>query len=285
MKLKLDKRISRSTGGSAAILLFLTVLSAFMFLPLLYTVLQSLKPIDEIFVFPPRFFVKRPTLMNYRLLFSLTSSLWVPFSRYLFNSIFIASICTAIQVIIASMAAYPLAKHDFPGKKLIFGVVVLSLLFAYDVVFLPQYILVSSLRLVDTYLALIFPVAAFPLGLYLMRQNLIAFPDSLLEAARIDGAREAKLFWGIIMPSMKPVWMTMIVFSFGGLWGRSDASFIYSEEMKNLITLLGQLSGGGIARAGVSAATAVIMILPPIAIFILTQSNVIETMANSGMKE
>jgi ABC transporter, permease protein len=277
--------VSRSTGGNLAIILLLCLAGVVMMLPLVYTVLQSLKPLDEIFIYPPRFWVRRPTLANFKNLFVLTSNLWVPFSRYLFNSLFITVVCTGIQVVFASMAAYPLAKHSFPGKSLIFNLVVLSLLFTGEVVFLPQYILVSSMRLVDTYWALILPSAAYSLGLYLMRQNLMSYPDTVLEAARIDGAKESTIFWRIIMPSMKPVWLTMVVFAFGALWNRSDSNFIYSEEMKNLITLLGQLSSGGVARAGVGAATSVVMIIPPILIFIITQSNVMETMASSGMKE
>lgn len=285
MKLRIHRRVSRSTGGNLAIILLLCLAGVVMMLPLVYTVLQSLKPLDEIFIYPPRFWVRRPTLANFKNLFVLTSNLWVPFSRYLFNSLFITVVCTGIQVVFASMAAYPLAKHSFPGKSLIFNLVVLSLLFTGEVVFLPQYILVSSMRLVDTYWALILPSAAYSLGLYLMRQNLMSYPDTVLEAARIDGAKESTIFWRIIMPSMKPVWLTMVVFAFGALWNRLDSNFIYSEEMKNLITLLGQLSSGGVARAGVGAATSVVMIIPPILIFIITQSNVMETMASSGMKE
>ena len=240
---------------------------------------------EELFIFPPRFWVVRPTLSNFKNLFLLTENLWVPFSRYLFNSFFVVIICTVLQVIIASMAAYPLAKHQFPGKKLIFNLVVLSLLFAGEVTFLPQYILISSMNMIDTFWALILPSAAYSLGLYLMRQNLMGFPDSILEASRIDGASEATVFWKIVMPSMKPVWLTMVVFSFGSLWSRSDTNYIYSEQRKNLITLLTQISSGGIARAGVGAAISVLLMLPPIVIFIITQSNVIETMTSSGLKE
>lgn len=278
-------RVSRSFGGDLAIVLFLALLSVLMMLPLVYTVLQSLKPMEELFIFPPRFTVDRPSLGNFRDLFLLTGDLWVPFSRYFFNSFFVVTVCTVLQVVIASMAAYPLAKHEFPGKKALFGMVVLSLLFTGEVVFLPQYILIAKLHMVDTYLALILPSAAYSLGLYLMRQNLMGLPDPILEAARIDGAPERTIFWHIVMPAMRSVWLTMVVFSFGGLWSRTDTNFIYSEEKKNLITLLGQISSGGIARAGVSAATAVLLMVPPIVIFILTQSNVIEAMTSSGMKD
>ena len=183
------------------------------------------------------------------------------------------------------MAAYPLAKHDFFGKNFFFQLIVLALLFTADVLALPQYILISWLGWVDTYWALILPSGAYTLGVYLMRQNMIGFPDSILESARIDGASEAICFWKIIIPSMKSVWMTMIVFSFGAMWSRSDTTYIYTEQLKGLPTLLSQISASGIARQGVSAATSVILIIPPILIFIITQSNVIESMANSGLKD
>lgn len=279
------KKISRSNGGTAMILLFLCLLSLLMIIPFVYALLQSLKPIEEIFVYPPRFWVVRPTLNNFAALFRSASELWVPFSRYVFNSLSIAAVCTAIQVVLASMAAYPLAKHSFRGRDVLFNIIVLSLLFTGEVLFLPQYLLVSVLGLTDTYWSLILPTMAYPLGLYLMRQNMLSFPDSVLEAARIDGAPERVIFWKIVLPNMKAPLMTMIVFSFSAMWGRSDASFIYSEELKGLPTLLTQLSAAGIARAGVGAASTVLLMIPPVIVFILTQSRVIEAMTNSGMKE
>ncbi len=285
MSIRVRNGVRRSIGGNMTVVIMLSLLGAVMILPLLYMVLQSLKPLEEIYIFPPRFWVKNPSFNNYKNLMTLTSDLWVPFSRYLFNSLFVTGICTVIQVLFASMAAYPLAKGDFLGKNFLFNLVVLSLMFTYEVVFLPQYMMISALGWTDTFLALIVPSAAYPLGLYLMRQNLLSFPDSILEAARIDGASEAKLFWRILMPSMKAVWMTMIVFSFGALWGRSDTSYIYSEQLKSLPTLLSQLSASGVARMGVGAATSVVLVIPPILVFIITQSNVLETMASSGMKD
>ncbi len=183
------------------------------------------------------------------------------------------------------MAAYPLSKYEFRGKNATFQLIVTALLFTGEVVFLPQYILISWFRMLDSYWALILPSLAYPLGLYLMRQNMIGFPDSVIEAARIDGAPERIVFWKIVMPNMKPVWMTMIVFSFGAIWSRSDTSYIYSEQLKGLPSLLTQISASGIARAGAGAAATVILMIPPILIFLLTQSKVIETMANSGLKE
>ena len=280
-----SRKLSRSNGGSIVIMLFLLVLAAIMVLPLLYVVLQAFKPLEELFIFPPRFWVKSPTMENFRQLMNVTSNLWVPFSRYLFNSVFITLLCTVIQVVFASMAAYPLAKNEFVGKQFIFGMVVISLLFTYEVTFIPQYLILSSFRLINTFLSLICTAAAFPMGLYLMRQNLLLFPDSILESARIDGATEAVVFWKIIMPANKTVWMTMAMFSFNGMWNRSDSAYIYDEQLKSLPTLLSQIAAGGISRMGVGAATSLLLIIPPIIVFLLTQSRVMETMANSGMKD
>lgn len=285
MSVYAKERIGRSKIGNSMVLVFLSLAGIVMVIPLLFTVLQSIKPMEEIFIFPPRFWVNRPTLNNFTNLFMLASDLWVPFSRYLFNSLFVTVASTVMQVVFASMAAYPLAKHNFMGKAFFFNLVVFALLFSYDVVFIPQYIFISKLGWADKYISLILPSAAYSLGLYLMRQNLLGFPDSILESARIDGAKEATVFWKIVMPSMKAVWLTMIVFSFGTLWSRTDTTFIYSEQLKSLPTLLQQISASGIARMGVGSATSVILIIPPILIFIITQSNVMETMAKSGMKE
>lgn len=279
------KKINRSNGGTLVILLFLSLMAALMMIPFIYAILQSLKPLEEIFVFPPRFWVTRPTLNNFSALFSSASELWVPFSRYVFNSLFLAIVCTVIQVIFASMAAYPLSKCQFKGRNFLFNIVVISLMFTGEVLFLPQYLLVSVLGLTDSYWAMIIPSMAYPLGLYLMRQNMISLPDSLIEAAKLDGASEGVIFWKIVMPNMKAPMMTMVVFAFGAMWGRSDTTLIYSEQLKGLPTLLGQLSSAGIARAGVGAASAVLLMIPPIIVFVLTQSQVIEAMTNSGMKD
>ena len=285
MKLHTRNKLSRSRLGNLVVLVLLAAMGVFTAIPFLFSIVQSIKPVDELFVYPPRLTVSRPTLDNFAVLFNLTSSTWVPVSRYLFNSVFLTVFCTAIQVVFASMAAYPLAKHKFPGQKVFFNMVVLSLLFTNEVTFIPLYIMLSSMHLINSYMALILPVAAFPLGLYLMRQNLLGFPDSVIESARIDGAKEATIFWHVIMPSNRAVWMTMLMFSFSSMWNRSDTAFIYTEAKKSLPTILAQLSSAGIARMGVGAAISVFMILPPILIFLITQSGVMETMANSGMKE
>ena len=279
------KKLNRSTGGNVVLFLVLLVGGAFMALPLVYAVVQSIKPMVELFIFPPRFTVRRPTLDNFRMLISVASNLWVPFERYLFNSVFVSLVGTVGHVLLASMAAYPLAKHKFPGSKILFNVIVLSLLFSNQVTYLPQYIVMARAGLIDSYWSIILPSFAMTLGLYLMKQFMEQIPDTVLEAARIDGASETRICFQIVMPQVRPAWLTLIIFAFQSIWNQTGLSFIFSEEYKLLPTILRQISAGGIARAGVSSAATMLLIIPPILTFLITQSSVIETMAHSGMKD
>lgn len=279
------KRINRSLKGDLALLFWLLVLGAFMILPFIYSIVQSLKPVEELFLFPPRFFVRRPTLENYEMLFKLAGNLWVPFGRYALNSILVAAIVTSAHVILSSMAAFPLAKVKFPGSNLIFRVVLMSLLFVSQVTGIMQYVLMARAHMIDTFWALILPSVAAPLGLFLMKQFMMQIPEPMLEAAYIDGARPIYTWWHIVMPNVKPAWLTLSVFAFQSAWGITGGSFIYNESLKTLPTILSQIAASGIARAGVGAASAVVLMLPPAVLFIFTQSKIIETMTHSGIKE
>lgn len=286
IKLNHSRSKARSLGGNIVVLLLLVVLGLFMALPLIYVVASSLKPFEEIFIFPPRFFVRRPTLSNFSDLFILSSSLWVPFSRYIFNSVFVTVAATFFHVLFASMAAYPLAKKNFPFKSLIFSVVVISLMFVSQVTFIPQYIIMANLNWIDTYLALILPPVGSALGLFLMKQFMEQIPTSLLEAARIDGASEYRIVFRIVMPNVKPAWLTLVIFSFQSIWANPALTFIYSEDMKMLPAAINQIvTGNTVARMGVGMAATVFLMLPPLILFILLQSRVIETMAHAGIKD
>ncbi|MDD2393398.1 MAG: carbohydrate ABC transporter permease [Eubacteriales bacterium] len=279
------KKISRSGWGNLLVLVFLLLLAAFSILPFIFAILQSFKPLDEIFIFPPRFFVNRPSLENYYLLSQLTKNMWVPFSRYSFNSVFVSITATVLHVVFASMCAYPLAKFKIPGSKMIFNVIVLSLLFTGEVTAIPSFILMSRTGMINNYLALILPPVASSLGLFLMKQFIEQMPDSIIEAARVDGSGNFRTLFSVVMPSVRPAWLTLIIFSFQGVWNREGLEFIYNEELKMLPTVLRQITSSGIARSGAAAAAAVLLMIPPITIFILSQSNIIETMAHSGIKE
>lgn len=278
-------RLNRSLGGNIAVFAFLIIVAAFMSLPLIYTAFNAFKPLDELFIFPPRLFVRNPTLDNFADLFTLMSNSWVPFSRYILNTVIITVAGVAGHVIFASAAAYPLAKHDFPGKGLLFGVVVLSLMFSGNVTAIPNYMIISALGINNTYLAIIFPAFASSLGLYLMKQFMEQIPDSLLESARLEGASEMKIFWIIVMPNVKPAWLTLMILMFQSLWGNSGSSFLRSEQLKPLSYALNQIVQGGIARAGAASAVGLLLMSVPITLFIINQSRVIETMTTSGMKE
>ena len=279
------KRLNRKIGGDIAIFIFLALVGAFMLLPFVYSIVQSIKPMSEIFIFPPRFFVRDPTLENFSSLFQMVNTAWVPFLRYLFNSLFVSLVATAAHVILASMAAFPLAKFRFPGSNLLFQIIVVSLLFTTEVTALPLYIVMAELHLIDTYMALIFPAIGASLGLFLMKQFMTSIPDSMIEAARVDGAKTFYIFCKIVMPNVKPAWLTCVIFAFQSIWNNDGSQFIYDEAYKTLPTLFRQISEGGIARAGVSAAAAVLLMIPPIVIFVASQGQVMETMAHSGMKD
>ena len=283
---KLSKhKVNRSKAGTAAIIGFLSYFAILSALPLYYMLVQSFKPLDELWVFPPRFYVINPTLKNFTDLFSLMGNSTVPFMRYIFNTIFITTVGTAGQVVFSSMCAYPLAKHDFPGAKIYFKVIIYSLMFSASVTAIPAYLIVAKLGWIDTYLAILVPLLGNTLGLYLMKQFMEQIHDSILESAKIDGAGDWFIFWKIVMPQVKSAWLTLIVFSVQSLWSLGGTPFIFSEHLKTLPYALGQIVTAGIARAGVAGAVSVFMILVPVIVFLLTQSNVIETMASSGIKE
>jgi ABC-type glycerol-3-phosphate transport system permease component len=279
------KRVNRSFIGSMSLFVMLAAVGTFMIAPLIFTISNAFKPLDEIFMFPPRFFVRHPTLTNFGDLFNLITNSWVPFSRYIFNTVFITGFGVIGHVILASAAAYPLAKHDFKGKKFLFTIVVLALMFSGSVTAIPNYMIMSWLGMINTYWAVIVPAFAFPLGLYLMKQFMEQIPDALLESAKIDGASEYRIFWRIVMPNVKPAWLTLIILLFQLLWGTDGNGFIYSEQLKSLHYALGQIVQGGIARAGVGAAVGLILMSVPITLFVIAQSRIIETMSTSGMKE
>ena len=195
------------------------------------------------------------------------------------------NIGTIGHLLVASLCAYALAKHRFPGRNLIFWIIVTALMFSTQVTAIPNYLIMSKIGWLDSYLALIIPAIAKPLGLFLMKQFMEQIPDSLLEAARIDGAKETTVFLRIAMPQVKPAWLTLIIFCFQDLWNLQGSNYFYREELKTLPYALSQISAAGISRAGATAAVAVIMMIVPITIFIISQSNIIETMASSGIKE
>ncbi len=285
-KEKFKRSVNRSLKGDIGIFIILAMFGALMVLPLIFSIGQSLKPLDEFWVFPPRLFPKNPTLKNFSDLFRLMGSSWVPFSRYIFNTVLISLVGTAGNVILSSYAAYAIAKIKFPGRKVLFQVVVYSLMFNSTVTGITNFLTMSALGWVDTYFAVIVPAFCTTFGLYLMTQFMdTSVNDSVLESARLEGASENKIFWTIAMPMVKPAWITLIIFAFKDLWNTGANMYIYSEQLKTFNYAISQLVTTGIARTGVSAASTVVMMIVPILVFVVTQSNVIETMSTSGMKD
>ena len=231
------------------------------------------------------FFVSRPTFQNYLQLPSIISSLSVPLSRYIFNSLFISIVTTAGHVIIAAMAAFAMSKGRYKGLAVVFLIVQFSLLYNSYTLAVPQYIIMSKLQLVDTFWVYILPYLPSSLGVFLIKQYMDgSIPDALLEAAYIDGAGEFKMFWQIVMPNSKPAWMTLIMFAFRDLWSLQPQGTIFTEELKLLPNVMSTIVSGGIARSGSAMAAMVLLMIPPLLVYLVSQSSIVETMTTSGIK-
>lgn len=276
---------NRSIAGDIGIYLLLLIFAIAMVFPLVFLIGSSLKPLDELFRFPPPVWPQHPTTDNFSDLFVTMGQSWVPFSRYIVNTVFITVVGTFGHLVIASMAAFVLAKYEFPGGRLFFTVVTTCLMFSGYVTGIPNYLIMSRLGMIDTYWALILPAFAAPIGMFLMKQFMEGLPTALIEAATIDGASQFRIFWSIVMPNVKPAWLTMIIFSVQSLWNTSAATVIYSEAKKTMVYALQQIQAGGVARTGQVAAANVIIVSVPILIFIFSQSRILETMASSGIKD
>lgn len=279
------KRYTRSTAGSVGYFAILILFGVFMVFPLVYCLITSLKPLDELLIFPPKFYVVRPTLANYLALPSLLSTMQIPISRYAFNNLFIAIVSTSASIIASSMAAFVFSKSKIKRRKTFFTIVQMMLLYNAITLGVPRYLIYTATGMIDTYWVYILPAIPSAMNCFLMKQFMDAsVPDALLEAARIDGAGVAKIYWSIVMPIMKPAWMTSLLFSFQHMWSIVPGGTVFSEELKTLNYVMNSVTAGGIARQGSSMAITVLMMIPPIAVFLFTQSNVLETMSSSGIK-
>ncbi len=278
--------LNRSAGGDFGISLFLIIFGAFMFIPMYYAVIQSLKPLDELWNYPPKFYVVNPTLQNFADMFASMTSSWVPFSRYIFNTVLISVAGTFGNLFLGSLAAYVVSKMKFPGKKMLAAAVQYSLMFTATVTGIVNYLTMSAIGLVDTYWAIIIPAWGATLGMFLMRNFMSSgISDAVLESARLDGSSELRTYWVIAMPMVKPAWLTLIVYSFKDLWNTGSSTYIQSEQLKTFNYAIQQIVSGGIARAGVGAAASIVMLIVPVLVFVISQSNIVETMSTSGMKD
>ncbi|MGZ9583381.1 carbohydrate ABC transporter permease [Paenibacillus marinisediminis] len=269
--------------------LFLIPLSFFMILPIVFIFTQSLKPMDELFLFPPRFWVEKPTWNNFVQLFEATSVTAIPMIRYLFNSIVVTVCVVFFSIIISAMAGFALSKLKFKTKKLLFEMNIIAIMFVPAAVTIPRYFIVSKLGLTDTMMGHILPLLAMPVGLFLIKQFIDQVPDALIEAAQIDGANNFTVFTKMIIPMIMPALATVAILSFQLAWNNTETSQIYmnSESMKTFAFYMSSLSsnmGNKVAGQGMAAAAALIMFIPNLIIFIFMQSKVIDTMSHSGLK-
>ena len=280
-----NRRAGQKKSHNAGIFLFLLFMGVLMAMPIYLAVIMSIKPAQEWFIFPPKWYAIDPTLDNFRDMFRVAGNLWVPFSRYVFNSVFVTFTITTAQCLFASMAAFVLAKGKFRGQKKLNSIIVIALLYQSNVIYIMQYVVMAKMNMINSPLALILPGIASPMGLFLMRQSISQVPDAMIEAAKVDGASMFTICWKIVMPNQKPALMTLIIFAFQASWNLQGGSLIYREEWKTLPTVVQQAAASGIARQGVAMAAAVFMLIPPVLVFMAAQKNVIETMAHSGIKE
>lgn len=280
------KRYTRSRAGNVLYFAILGLAGLFTLLPMIYMIVTSFKPLDELMIFPPKFFVTRPTIANYTALPALLSNIKIPVTRYLFNSIFIAVVTTVFQIFISSMAAFVLSKVKMRGFSIFFLIVQFSLLYNSTTLGIPQYVIFAKMHILNTYLVYILPSLQSAMSIFLMKQYIDdGVPDVLLEAAKIDGAGLFKVYSKIVMPNIKPALMTVCLFGFQGIWSIDGAGKIFDEPLKTLPSILSQISAAGIARAGSATAASVLLMIPLILVYIITQSSIMETMSSAGIKE
>lgn len=269
-------------------IVFLTIISAFMILPLIYIFSHAFKPVDELFAYPPRFFVEKPTLRNFRQLLQMAGLSEVPVSRYLFNSFLITIVTVFLNILVSTMAAYGFSKIRFRGKQRIFDVNTLALMFVPVAVTIPRYLIIVNMGLTNNFFAHILPSLAMPVGLFLVKQFIDQIPGSLVDAAQVDGANHWYIYRRIVLPLIKPAVATVAILAFQSSWNAVEPSNLYIEQegLRNFAFYMSTLTAqtNTVAGQGVAAASALIMFLPNLIIFLFLQSNVMNTMAHSGIK-
>jgi ABC-type glycerol-3-phosphate transport system permease component len=271
----------------------LVPLAALMLLPIIYIFSSAFKPPDELFAYPPQFLVTSPTFKNFTDLFSILSNSGIPISRYLFNSILITVITVAASIFVSSAAAYSLSKKRFKLKQVLFEINTVALMFVPIAVTIPRFLVIENLNLLDTFWVHILPVLALPVGVFLLKQFIDGIPDEVIEAAQIDGASDWRIYWGIILPMIRPALATIAILTFQAAWNNAEISTLYinNESMRTLAFYLSTLTAAtttgvatSVAGQGMAAAAALIMFLPNLIIFILLQGQVMSTMSRSGLK-
>jgi ABC-type glycerol-3-phosphate transport system permease component len=291
IKLKINislkpKKVNRSTGGNIAILSFILIFAFLQLITILFTIFSAFKPLNEIYLNPPNLYVINPTLNNFTDLFKVMNSSWVVFSRYIFNSLFVTTAGVFFSIIFASLAAYPLSKMKaMPGASFLAWFIILALMLSPDVSGITSFLIMNKMGMINTYFSIIIPVVASAFNVFLLKQFMEQMiPDSLIEAAKVDGANEITIWYRIVLPVIKPAIFTLVIFSMQSLWNNPGTT-IYSEQLKTLPYAMQQIIAGGIARTGIASAIGVFILIVPVTCFVFFQSKVIETMSTSGIKD
>lgn len=259
-------------------------------LPIIFIVFHAFKPMEELFAFPPKFITTNPTLDNFRKLFKASRTAGIPLSKYIFNSILITLSVVFSSLIFSTSAAYALSKLRFKGRVAMLQINQFALMFVPVAVMIPRYLVVNVMGLTDTYWAQILPLIPLPVALFLVKQFVDQVPQSLIEAAYMDGAKEVHIYTRIIIPLIKPAIATAAILVFQQVWTNLEASnyYVNSEGLKSLAfymnTLTSTTTTNTVAGQGIAAAASLIMFLPNLVLFCILQKNVMNTMAHSGIK-
>lgn len=268
--------------------LILIPMAIFMALPIVYIFSTAFKPLNELFAWPPQFFVAEPTFKNFIDLFAVTSNTGVPMTVYIWNSIWISGAVVVISIFVSSLAGYALSKLKFKLKKPLLLINNIAIIFVGSSVVIPRYLVIQSLGIIDTFWVHILPGLAVPVGLFLIKQFIDQIPNELIEAAKVDGANEFQIYFNIILPLIKPAVATIAIVSFQSVWNNTEVStnLITDERLKTFAFYMSTLTtqANTVAGQGMAAAAALIMFIPNLIIFIILQKNVMDTMAHSGMK-
>lgn len=274
--------------GQIKLYLFVIPLVLITGLPIVFIFFHAFKPMEELFAFPPKFITTNPTLDNFRKLFKASRSASIPLSKYVFNTLLITISVVFSSVILSSAAAYAMSKLKFIGRDLSFKINQLAIMFVPVAVMIPRYLVVEVLGLTDTYWSQILPLIPLPVAVFLLKQFVDTVPDSLIEAAYMDGATELHVYTRIILPMIKPALATAVVLVFQQVWGALEASnyYINDESLKSLAFYMNTLSNAsnGVAGQGMQAAASLILFIPNLIVFCILQKNVMNTMAHSGIK-
>lgn len=274
--------------GQIKLILAVSPLALLMLLPIIFIFCHAFKPMDELFAFPPRFFVQRPTLDNFRGLMKASQTSGIPMSRYVFNSLVVTATDVVLSMVLSTSAGFALSKLKFKGKEALMEINNMALMFVPVAVMIPRYLVINALGMTNNYLAHILPLLAMPVSLFLVKQFIDQIPNALIDAAYMDGATDFVVYRKIIIPMIKPAIATSAILAFQQVWSNVESSNLYMNEdgLRTLAFYMNTLANANntVAGQGIAAAATLIMFIPNLVMFIFCQKSIMNTMANSGIK-